>query len=55
MSKRRLLEEHLGLQKRSRVEDDVDDLGQHLSQTRLPDAALPTEGSNIHVEDLTIS
>ena len=54
-AKRPLLEEPLGFRKRSRVAEDVDDLGLHLSQTRVEDAAVPLEGSNKQVEHLAIS
>ena len=48
-------EETFGLQNRSRFTDEVHDLGQHLPKTRVPDAAVPHEGSNIQVEHLTLS
>ena len=37
------------------VEQDVDDLDLHLSQTRVADAAVPVDSSNIQVERHTIS
>ena len=49
------MEEHLGLEKRSRVEENVDDVGLHLRQTDVADAAVPVDGSYIPAEHHAIS
>ena len=54
-SKRSRREGPLGLEKRSRVDDAVEDIHLHLSQTSLDDAPVPPERSIKQVERLPIS